>query len=89
MAAVGDAETLLLWRALSSFRSGRRPGCRPVGTKGRSPCPLYDACPRWAGPDDRDLAFEESFEDTERRRASWPCSRLLDLLEPGVIRLGP
>jgi hypothetical protein len=49
---------------------------------------MYDACPRWGEPDDRQLSLDESFEATERRRSSWPCSRLLDLLDPETNWLG-
>jgi hypothetical protein len=44
-------------------------------------------CPRWQGPDDRLLSLEETIEETERRRAAWPCSRLLDLLGPETRRI--
>jgi hypothetical protein len=36
MATVSDDEVLLLWRALSGFRSGANPGCRPEGGPPRS-----------------------------------------------------
>jgi hypothetical protein len=49
MARVSDDEVLLLWRALSAFRSGGRPRCAPRGRPATSDCPLYDYCPRWAG----------------------------------------
>jgi hypothetical protein len=88
MAKVAEEEVLLLWRALSSFRSGKSPGCRPIGSPPRSACPLAARCPRWQGPDDRLLSLEETVEETERRRASWPCSRLLGLLGPDTQRIG-
>lgn len=54
-----------------------------------SDCPLYERCPRWHGqPDDRAASFLETAAQTERRQSSWPCSRLLDLLGPGVTRIG-
>jgi hypothetical protein len=88
MATVGDDEVLLLWRALSAFRTGANPACRPAGRPPRSQCPLFHRCPRWQEPDDRQLSLEETLEQTERRRAAWPCSRLLDLLGPETRRIG-
>lgn len=85
MARVDDDEVLLLWRSLSRFRSGDRPSCRPQ--MGRSECPLIDRCPRWSEPDSPWLRFEESFDDAEKRRASWPCGRLLNLLGPEIHRI--
>jgi hypothetical protein len=83
MARVSDDEVLLLWRALRAFRSGRQPRCRPRGRPARSDCP------RWHGqPDDWAASLEETGGQTERRRASWPCSRLLDLLSPELTRIG-
>src|SRR6266511_2522703 len=87
MATVSDDEVLLLWRALSAFRSGAGLGCRPEGSPPRSQCPLVDRCPRWRGPDDRLLSLEETIEETERRRTAWACSRLLDLLGPETRRI--
>lgn len=90
MARVSDDEVLLLWRALRAFRSGRRPRCRPRGRPARSDCPLQAGCPRWRGqPDDWAASLEETSGQTERRRASWPCSRLLGLLSPELTRIGP
>jgi len=90
MARVSDDEVLLLWRALRAFRSGRQPPCRPKGHPARSVCPLCDDCPRWHGqPDDWAASLEESAAQTERRRACWPCTRLLDLLSPELTRIGP
>jgi len=90
MARVSDNEVLLLWRALRAFRSGRQPPCRPRGRPARSDCPLHDRCPRWHGqPDDWSASLEETVGETERRRASWPCSRLLELLSPELTRIGP
>lgn len=88
MATVDDQEVFLLWRALSRFRSGGRPGCQPRGPRRQSDCPLFTRCPRWSGSDDRDLAMSETFEESERRRESWPCSRLLGLLGPTTRRIG-
>jgi hypothetical protein len=88
MAQVNDDEVLLLWRAVRAFRSGARPHCKPQGRPARSDCPLEGGCPRWkAGPDDRAAMFEETLEQTEARRAAWPCSRILELLAPGVTRI--
>jgi hypothetical protein len=90
MARVSDDEVLLLWRALRTFRSGRQPVCRPRGRPARSVCPLHESCPRWHGqPDDWAASLEEAAELTERRRAAWPCSRLMELLAPGLTRIGP
>jgi hypothetical protein len=89
MASVSENEVLLLWRALRAFRSGARPGCAPRGKPPASACPLYDRCPRWRGqPDDRQASLTESVAETERRQASWPCTRLLAALPPGVTRIG-
>lgn len=87
MARVGEDEVLLLWRALTRFRSGSRPACAPDRRTGASRCPLSSACPRWSQPDDEQLSIEETTEQTERRRAGWPCSRVLDLLGPDVTRI--
>lgn len=87
MAKVGDDEVLLLWRALTHFRTGRHPACAARG-KRPSPCPLHHTCPRWAGPDDDTASLEETIDQIERRRSSWPCSRLLDLLGPEVRAIG-
>jgi hypothetical protein len=46
-------------------------------------------CPRWRGPDDYLAVMEETPEQTERRRAAGPCSRLADLLSPELRRIGP
>ena len=89
MAEVTENEVLLVWRAVMAFRSGRRPACRAVGKPPRSPCPLHAECPRWHGPDDYQATIEETFEQTERRRAAWPCSRLAELLSPELRHLGP
>jgi hypothetical protein len=88
VAKVNDDEVLLLWRALTAFRSGPRPACRARGKPPRSPCPLYAQCPRWDGPDDYLTAMEETSEQTERRRAAWPCSRVADLLSPDLDHIG-
>jgi hypothetical protein len=86
---VNDDEVLLLWRALRVFRSGSKPPCAPNGRPRRSECPLYEGCPRWRGqPDDRLASMEETATETERRRASWPCSRLLELLSPDLTSIG-
>lgn len=89
MARVSENDVLLLWRALMAFRSGRRPACRAAGQPPRSPCPLHAQCPRWAGPEDYYAVMEETIEQTERRRAAWPCSRLAELLSPELRRIGP
>jgi hypothetical protein len=89
MSRVSEDEVLLLWRALRAFRSGRRPRCAPRGRPRSSECPLSDSCPRWRGqPDDWLASMEEPAAETERRRSSWPCSRLLDLLSPDLTRIG-
>jgi hypothetical protein len=89
VAGVSEDEVLLLWRALRAFRSGARPGCAPRGKPPVSACPLQDGCPRWRGqPDDRQASLLESTAETERRQATWPCSRLLDALSPGVASIG-
>jgi hypothetical protein len=90
MARVNEDEVLLAWRAVRAFRSGRRPLCAGRGRPPRSDCPLHDQCPRWHGqPDDWLASMEETTEQTERRRSSWPCSRVLDLLSPDLTRIGP
>jgi hypothetical protein len=88
MSRVSEDEVLLLWRALRRFRSGKAAACAPRGRPPRSECPLYEGCDRWRGPDDYLLGLDETPEQTERRRASWPCSRVLDLLGPDVTHLG-
>ncbi len=89
MARVSDGEVLLLWRALRAFRSGARSACAPRGRPAASACPLFDRCPRWRGQsDDGHAALTESLAETERRRATWPCSPLLDLLSPDLTRIG-
>jgi len=89
MSQVSEDEVLLLWRALRAFRSGGRPSCAPHGRARTSGCPLYANCPRWHGqPDDRLASLEETTAQTERRRSSWPCSRLLELLSPDLTRIG-
>jgi hypothetical protein len=88
MARVSEDEVLTLWRALRAFRSGLRPACRAQGKPPRSPCPLYARCPRWAQPDDYVAAMEETLEQTEQRRAAWPCSRLARLLSPDLDHIG-
>jgi len=86
---VSEDEVLLVWRAVRAYRSGRAPGCVPRGRPARSDCPMFDRCERWMRPDDDDaLSLAETVEETERRRAQWPCSRLLDVLGPDVVRLG-
>lgn len=88
MAAVSKIEVLLLWRALRQFRSGKRPGCAPRGRPSSSACPFYAACGRWSEPDDYQLSLDETFDETVRRRAQWPCARLLELLGPDTSRIG-
>jgi len=89
MSQVSQDEVLLLWRALRTFRSGGRPACAPRGRPRSSECPLYESCPRWRGqPDDRLASMEETTAQTERRRSTWPCSRLLELLSPDLTRIG-
>jgi hypothetical protein len=89
MSRVSEEEVLLLWRAVRAFRSGTRPACQARGKPPRSPCPLHAGCPRWKGqPDDTAASLQETLEQAERRRESWPCSRLLDLLSPEVTRIG-
>jgi hypothetical protein len=90
MSRVSEDEVLLLWRSLRAFRSGRRPRCRPHGQPAQSDCPLHHLCPRWHGqPDDWAAILDETSADTDRRRAAWPCSRLLNLLPPDLTRIGP
>jgi hypothetical protein len=90
MARVSENEVLLLWRALRGFRSGARPACAPRGKPRHSPCPFQEDCSRWRGePDDHLAILDETLEQTEARQASWPCSRLLDLLTPEVTRISP
>ncbi|MGB6456377.1 MAG: hypothetical protein WBH47_18045 [Streptosporangiaceae bacterium] len=87
---MSEDEVLLLWRSLRAFRSGRRAPCRPRGHPARSDCPLQHSCPRWHGqPDDWAASLDETAAQTDHRRASWPCSRLLDLLSPELTRIGP
>lgn len=88
MARVSEDEVTLLWRALVAFRSGRRPACQAKGKPPRSPCPLHDQCPRRDGPDDYYAVMEETPEQTEQRRAAWPCSRLAGLLSPELRHIG-
>lgn len=87
-ANVSKDEVLTMWRALLRFRSGPRAACAPAGRSLRSECPLYSGCPRWQQRDDLELSLQEDFEETERRRAAWPCSRLLDLLDAEVDWVG-
>ena len=69
---------------------GTAAGVRGEGQAARrSPCPLHDECPRWNGPDDYLAVMEETPEQTERRRAAWPCTRLADLLSPELRHIGP
>ena len=89
MARVSEDEVLLLYRALVAYRSGPRPACRAKGKPPRSPCPLHGECPRWSGPDDYLAVMDETPEQTERRRAAWPCGRLADLLSPELRSIGP
>jgi len=90
MSRVSEDEVLLLWRALRAFRSGSKPRCAPRGRPPRSDCPLYESCPRWRGqPDDWLASMEETVEETERRRSSWPCSRLMELASPELTWMGP
>ena len=89
MARVSEDEVLLLWRALVAYRSGPRAACKAKGRPQRSPCPLHDECPRWNGPDDYLAVMEETPEQTERRRAAWPCTRLADLPSPELRHIGP
>ncbi|HEY7324418.1 MAG TPA: hypothetical protein VH520_06305 [Streptosporangiaceae bacterium] len=87
---MSEDEVLLLWRSLRAFRAGRRPPCRPRGHPARSDCPVERSCPRWHGQAvDWAASLEETTAETEDRRASWPCSRLLDLLSPELTRIGP
>jgi hypothetical protein len=87
MASVSEDEVLLLWRSLLSFRTERRPACAPRGPSRKSRCPLFDACPRWHDGDDWAMTLDEDTEATEQRHATWPCSRLLDLLGPETRRI--
>jgi hypothetical protein len=89
MSRVKEDEVLMLWRALMAFRSGPRPACRAKGRPPSSPCPLHDQCPRWEGPDDYYAVMDETPEQTERRRAAWPCSRVANLLSPELTHIGP
>jgi hypothetical protein len=88
VAKVSEDEVLLLWRALIAFRSGRRPGCAATGKPLRSKCPLYGQCPRWDGPEDYYAVMDETPDETESRRASWPCTRVAALLSPELRRIG-
>lgn len=90
MSTVSEDEVLLLWRSMRAIRSGRRPSCRPRGRPVRNDCPVEDRRPRWHGQaDDWTASLDETTAQTERRRAKWPCSRLLDLLSPELTRIGP
>jgi len=89
MSRVSEEEVLLLWRALRALRSGKKPRCAAHGHPVRSECPLYDRCPRWdRQPDDWLASLEETAGQIERRRSSWPCTRLLELLSPELTRIG-
>lgn len=83
---VAPDEVLLLWRALLHFRSGRDPGCSPTPKGSASRCPLRPTCPRWAEPTgprpDGGELVDLDQQDT------WPCARLLDLLDADVSWLG-
>jgi hypothetical protein len=87
VAKVTEEEVLLLWRALSVFRTGRQPACAPDGN-GVATCPLLHSCPRWEEPDDYAASLDEEVATTDRRRARWPCSRVLGLLGPETRRIG-
>jgi hypothetical protein len=90
MSRVSEGEVLLLWRALRAFRSGTKPKCAPHRGTASSDCPLFECCPRWRGqPDDRAAILVETAEQTEHRQSSWPCSRLLAVLDTSVTRIGP
>lgn len=89
MARVSENEVLPLWRALRAFRSGSKPRCAPHERPARSDCPLYEGCQRWRGqPDDWLASLEKSAAETGRRRSTWPCSKLMDLLSPDLTRIG-
>ncbi len=79
---------MLLWRALLRLRSGREPLCAPRGSPPESECPLFARCPRWTEPVDRAPSLEEDFDEAERREESWPCSRIMRLLDPEVNWIG-
>ena len=87
MSRVSENEVPLLFRALRSFRSGKKPSCAPRGRPPHSICPLFASCERWTGPDDDALGLRETTAQTEGRRARWPCSRLLEVLGPTVSRI--
>jgi hypothetical protein len=89
MTRVDPDEVLLLWRALVSFRAGKRPACRPGGHSTGGLCPLVTRCPRWSEEDDERQALTETTDQTDRRRAAWPCTRLLEVLGPDVGRILP
>jgi hypothetical protein len=71
----------------SSGRARRRPARQAIAPRAASAA-LYETCDRWSEPDDYRLSLEETVEQSERRRARWPCSRLLELLGPGISRVG-
>jgi len=87
MARVSQDDVLLLFRALRTFRSGKKPSCAPRGRPPHSICPLFASCERWTGPDDYALGLRETAAQTETRRARWPCSRLLEVLDPTVSQI--
>ena len=80
-------EVLLLYRALVRFAGSADPSCAPTRAEPQGRCPLVERCPRWATPSEdapnrrRRARFVDVDDDD---RAAWPCSRVLDLLDPEV-----
>lgn len=88
MSKVDSNEVLLLWRALLWFRRGPKPICGIRNAHQDSPCPFFDACPRWNDPENFQVTVDHDTATAERRQRHWPCSRLLELLGPDITRIG-
>ena len=86
--ALSETDVLMMFRALHRFRAGRTPICAPKGKPPRSECPFYSKCPRWQTEGGDWVSLDEDFDSAEKRRAAWPCSRVLSLLEPEVNWIG-
>ena len=68
----------------------RQTEVRSTPWHGQQRLPAVRPLPRWHGqPDDRAAMLVETVEQTEGRQSSWPCSRLLGVLDPTVTRIGP
>jgi len=80
-------DALLVHRTHDGLDDWVLPGGTPCEGEGLAACARRELL-EWGGPEDYYAVIDETPEETERRRAAWPCTRLAALLSPELRRIG-